>query len=432
MDVGIFATLLRSDGLSTAGYVAGGRDPALLLLGSPAVDRAVGFRGSPAGYRLQPDRGPGRWPGGGRSLGSWPEVGGFFPSRGCTGGLLRRACGDAGRLASTSSGDEHSIGSMCGGRRGSRRTSSRSGRSSPSGWETSIHITCPSPSPRWGSWWRGRPGGTARRRGRPSRWRCSSGWPGPPTPGRCRRRWPASPCCCCAATGGGTGPRRWTDALARGGGCRGGRLAGHRPVPPLLPAPFQGVGTVSAWTEPATLLLFAGCLLIPAFLRPSPCCDQSGASPNRRAAGEDPCRRRGGHDDRRSERPTVPGLADGGGRDSWLWVFLDGGERNERPALALAMLGVFLFAVPEVLYVVDSYGDRLHRMNTVFKSYIQAWILLAAALPALPLLACPPSGRAGSWPRCSSSHPAASCVDVLNQISDRPLGLDGHGLDVRG
>jgi uncharacterized membrane protein len=59
------------------------------------------------------------------------------------------------------------------------------------------------------------------------------------------------------------------------------------------------------------------------------------------------------------------------------------GHDPDRPGLALAALGLFLLLVPEVIYVVDTYGEQLHRMNTVFKSYIQAWIFLAVALPVL-------------------------------------------------
>lgn len=59
------------------------------------------------------------------------------------------------------------------------------------------------------------------------------------------------------------------------------------------------------------------------------------------------------------------------------------GEETTRPAAALAALGVFMLLIPEVLYVKDTYGEDLHRMNTVFKSFFQAWVLLAVSVPAL-------------------------------------------------
>ena len=33
----------------------------------------------------------------------------------------------------------------------------------------------------------------------------------------------------------------------------------------------------------------------------------------------------------------------------------------------------------EVVFIKDSYGERLYRMNTVFKLYFQAWTMLAIA-----------------------------------------------------
>ncbi len=48
-------------------------------------------------------------------------------------------------------------------------------------------------------------------------------------------------------------------------------------------------------------------------------------------------------------------------------------------ALALATLGMLLIMGPELLYVDDFFGQPSERMNTVFKLYYQAWVLLAAA-----------------------------------------------------
>ena len=48
-------------------------------------------------------------------------------------------------------------------------------------------------------------------------------------------------------------------------------------------------------------------------------------------------------------------------------------------ALMLSALGLLLIMGPELLHVDDSFGGALERMNTVFKLYYQAWILLSVA-----------------------------------------------------
>ena len=48
-------------------------------------------------------------------------------------------------------------------------------------------------------------------------------------------------------------------------------------------------------------------------------------------------------------------------------------------ALGLSALGLMLIMGPELLYVDDSFGGASERMNTVFKLYYQAWVVLAAA-----------------------------------------------------
>jgi len=109
-----------------------------------------------------------------------------------------------------------------------------------------------------------------------------------------------------------------------------------------------------------------------------------------------------------------------------VWVVLAPGEMPERAGLALAALGLLLFVVPEMFYVVDSYGERLHRMNTVFKAWIQAWVLLAAALPVLLRVALPSRGlrRAATVLLVVAALPHLLWM-VGNQVAGRPLGLDG-------
>jgi len=116
-----------------------------------------------------------------------------------------------------------------------------------------------------------------------------------------------------------------------------------------------------------------------------------------------------------------------------VWVVLAPGEEPQRAGLALAALGLFLFLVPELVYVVDSYGERLHRMNTVFKAWIQAWVLLAAALPVLLRVAFANSTvrRAVTAALVVAALPHPLWM-AANQVSGRPLGLDGMGWMAEG
>jgi uncharacterized membrane protein len=79
-----------------------------------------------------------------------------------------------------------------------------------------------------------------------------------------------------------------------------------------------------------------------------------------------------------------------------------------------------------MIYVKDGYGDSLHRMNTVFKSYFQAWVFMAAALPVLLQWACRSRVRRafliGALAAVSTMHPARMVIDQLR--ADR-LSLDG-------
>jgi YYY domain-containing protein len=64
-------------------------------------------------------------------------------------------------------------------------------------------------------------------------------------------------------------------------------------------------------------------------------------------------------------------------------------------ALAVALLATAVTALGacEVVFLRDPYGGDLHRMNTVFKLYFQAWVLLALAFPAFVVDLLDRSGR---------------------------------------
>jgi uncharacterized membrane protein len=146
--------------------------------------------------------------------------------------------------------------------------------------------------------------------------------------------------------------------------------------------PFEGVGLVTAQTSPIELMLYAGCLLIVAAA--------AAVSLVRDRLEDSPGLRRsvlwGGGGvvvvaAAASGRPTLVMLA-AVCLILTAWSVV-GGKDNDRSALAIAALGVFMLAVPEVIFVRDPYGAQLHRMNTVFKAYIQGWVLIAVAIPVL-------------------------------------------------
>ena len=64
-----------------------------------------------------------------------------------------------------------------------------------------------------------------------------------------------------------------------------------------------------------------------------------------------------------------------------LAVAYGGSEGEERAGYLLIAAGVSALLACEVAFLKDSYGEKLYRMNTVFKLYFQGWTILAIAAP---------------------------------------------------
>lgn len=86
--------------------------------------------------------------------------------------------------------------------------------------------------------------------------------------------------------------------------------------------------------------------------------------------------------------------------------------------LLIAAAGIALLAC-EVAFIKDSYGEKLYRMNTVFKLYFQAWTILAIAAPwALGRLLA----RAWGWAPAPRVVAAATAL-LVAMSACYPLGI---------
>lgn len=97
----------------------------------------------------------------------------------------------------------------------------------------------------------------------------------------------------------------------------------------------------------------------------------------------------------------------------------------DRSAVTLAFMGVFLLLVPEIVFVRDNYGAEYYRMNTVFKSYIQSWVLLSLAMPVLLRKLVPRTlprrSLVALMAMIAAVHPAA----LVARFESAGIGLDG-------